>query len=88
MTRTWPERRRSKRRATDSGFTLIELMVVVAVVAILGTLAVCSVRKYILASKTSEATEMIGAIKTAQEQYRAETFAYKDVSKVNSLSGY
>jgi type IV pilus assembly protein PilA len=88
MTRARKERRRSKRRGSDSGFTLVELMVVVAVVAILATLAVFGVRKYILASKTSEATEMVGAIKTAQEQYKAETFAYKDVSKVNSLSDY
>jgi type IV pilus assembly protein PilA len=67
---------------------LVELMAVVAIVAILAGLAVYGVRKYILAAKTSEATEMIGAIKTAQEQYRAETFAYKDISKVGALSDY
>jgi type IV pilus assembly protein PilA len=65
---------------------LVELMVVVAIVAILAGLAVYGVRKYILAAKTSEATEMIGAIKTAQEQYRAETFAYKDISKAGNLA--
>jgi prepilin-type N-terminal cleavage/methylation domain-containing protein len=78
----------AKARHGASGFTLVELMAVVAVVAILATLATYSVRKYILVSKTSEATEMIGAIKTAQEQYRAETFTYKDISGVNALSDY
>ena len=88
MTRAREERRCSKRRASDRGFTLVELMIVIAVVAILATLAVFGVRKYILASKTSEATEMIGAIKSAQEQYKAETFTYKDISKVNALADY
>ena len=60
-------------------------MIVVVIVAILGTLATIGVRKYILASKSAEATEMIAAIKVAQEQYKAETFGYKDISKVNKL---
>jgi type II secretory pathway pseudopilin PulG len=63
-------------------------MAVVVIVAILAMLGTYGVRKYILASKTSEATEMIGAIKTAQEQYKAETFAYKDISQVNALGDY
>ena len=75
-------------RAQARGFTLVELMAVVAIIAILAGLAVYGVRKYILAAKSSEATEMIGAIKTAQEQYRAETFVYKDISKVGALSDY
>ena len=75
-------------RARTRGFTLVELMAVVAIVAILATLSVYGVRRYILAAKSSEATEMIGAIKTAQEQYRAETFAYKDISGVGQLNGY
>lgn len=80
--------RRFSAHAGERGFTLVELMAVVAIVAILAGLSVYGVRKYILAAKTSEATEMIGAIKTAQEQYRAETFAYKDISKVSSLADY
>ena len=75
-------------RARTRGFTLVELMAVVAIVAILATLSVYGVRRYILAAKSSEATEMIGAIKTAQEQYRAETFSYKDISKVGKLDDY
>jgi prepilin-type N-terminal cleavage/methylation domain-containing protein len=80
--------RSSRAQARARGFTLVELMVVVVIVAILAGLGVYGVRKYILAAKSSEATEMIGAIKTAQEQYRAETFAYKDISKVGALSDY
>jgi prepilin-type N-terminal cleavage/methylation domain-containing protein len=62
------------------GFTLVELMGVVAVVSILVTLAVVSVRKYIYASKTGEAVMMLGSIKAAQESFREETERYLDVS--------
>jgi prepilin-type N-terminal cleavage/methylation domain-containing protein len=67
-------------RPGQSGFTLIEAMVVVAIVGILATLAVYGVRKYILAAKSSEAIEMIRAIKSAQEAYKAETFQYLPVN--------
>jgi type II secretory pathway pseudopilin PulG len=55
-------------------------MGVVAIVGILATLSVYGVRKYIQASKASEAVQMIASIKSAQEAYRAETFTYLDVS--------
>lgn len=63
-------------------------MAVVAIVAILATLATYGVNKYIQSSKSSEAIQMIGAIKAAQEQYRAETFNYKDVSGASKLTYY
>lgn len=62
------------------GFTLVELMAVVAVVSILVTLAVFSVRKYVFASKTGEAVMMLGSIKAAQEAFREETQRYLNVS--------
>lgn len=71
-------RRRALR--TLRGFTLIELLIVVVIVGVVATLAVFGVRKYIYASKTSEAINMIGSIKAAQESYRDETFTYLNVS--------
>ncbi len=55
-------------------------MIVVAIIAVLATLAVYGVKRYVLAAKTSEASEMIQVIKGAQEAYKDETFTYLDVS--------
>ena len=46
--------------ARNRGFTLIELMIVVAIVGILAVLAVYGVRKYISKTKASEAQNSLG----------------------------
>jgi type IV pilus assembly protein PilA len=65
--------RRAKRR---EGFSLVELMVVVAIIAILAAIAVPQYKKYQLKAKTSEARMNIGAIKTTEESYAAENDNY------------
>jgi type IV pilus assembly protein PilA len=50
------------KKAAAAGFTLIELMIVVAIVGILAVLAVEGVRKYVTNSKTAEARNSLGAI--------------------------
>jgi len=72
-------------KTSERGFTLVEMLTVVAMVGVLATLAVYGVRKYIFASKSSEALTMINSIKAAEETYKDETFAYLDVS---SGAGY
>ena len=60
-----------KRRA--GGFTLIELMIVVAIVAILALLAIFGVSKFLATAKTAEATNTIGQInKLSMQAYERE----------------
>lgn len=71
---------RRRQRASSRGFTLIETMVVVLIIAVLATLAVYGVRKYMMAAKTSEPIEIINSIRAAQEAYKDETFGYMPIN--------
>lgn len=63
-----------------SGFTLIELMIVVAIVGILSAVAIPSFRSYMHRSRTSEAVTFLGEIRQRQEAYRSEFGQYCSVS--------
>ena len=77
-----------KARRAARGFTLVEAMVTVVIVGILATLAIAGTRKYIATSKSSEAIEMIGHIRDAQEANKQDSFGYLDVSTDFSPSSY
>jgi type IV pilus assembly protein PilA len=65
---------------TTAGFTLVELMVVVAILGVLATVAIVSFRKYTLRAHVSEAYGLLGMIRMRQESYRSEFSQYCDVS--------
>ncbi len=75
-----PNRVALARRRNQAGFTLVELGAVVTIVGILAVLAVVGYRKMITASHNAEATHMVNAIRTAQENYKAETGTYAAIT--------
>ena len=65
------------------GFTVVELLAVVAMIGILSALAIVGYRKYMTSARTGEAKDIIGAIRIAEESYRAETMGYLNCSPSN-----
>jgi len=58
------------------GFTLIELMIVVAIIGILAAIAIPNFLRFQLKAKSSEGKTNLAAIRTAEESYYAEFGLY------------
>ena len=60
----------------QKGFTLIELMIVVAIIGILAAIAIPNFLQYQLKSRQSEAKTNLGAIRTSEVAFQAERGCY------------
>lgn len=67
-------------RRIAKGFTLIELMIVVAIIGILAAIAIPNFVKFQCRSKTSEPKANLKSMYVAQEAYRAEYDVYVKVT--------
>ena len=64
------------RNTRQAGFTLLELMIVVAVVAILATIALPLYTEQMRKGKRAEAAQALGDLQLRQERYRADNPTY------------
>ena len=73
-------------RKLKRGFTLVELMIVVAIIGVLAALAIYGVEKYLANSKSAEAKQHVGAISRGAHGAYEGTFAQSDVVTEGNLS--
>jgi type IV pilus assembly protein PilA len=66
----------TKLHTRRGGFTLIELMIVVAIIGILAAIAIPNFLRFQLKAKSSEGKTNLAAIRTAEESYFAEYGVY------------
>jgi len=67
---------RAIKRYGKRGFTLVELMIVVAIIGVLAALAIYGVRRYLASAKSAEGKNTIGAIsRAAVAAYERETYS-------------
>ena len=62
----------------EQGFTLIELMIVVAIIAILSAIALPAYNDYILRGKLSEAYSQLSSLQVREEQFYQDNRAYSN----------
>lgn len=62
----------SVKRKSQSGFSLVELMVVVAIIGILASIAIPSINKYMAKARQSEAKTNLSSLYTAEKAFFTE----------------
>ena len=74
--------------AKQRGFTLIELMITVAVVAILAAIALPSYQEQVRKSRRSEAISTLGELQLRQERWRANHPGYGTLAQITGSSSF
>jgi type IV pilus assembly protein PilA len=76
-----------KLHARKGGFTLIELMIVVAIIGILAAIAIPNFLRFQLKAKTSEGKTNVAAIRTAEQSYFSEYGTYVAAAAAPTTAG-
>ena len=71
----------------ERGFTLIEVMITVAIVAILTTIALPSYSNYLTRVNRSAATQFMSDVANRQEQYLLDQRAYAAITCTTTCTG-
>jgi prepilin-type N-terminal cleavage/methylation domain-containing protein len=72
--------KRKKRIRTEGGFTLIELMIVVAIIGVLAAIAIPAYRDYVKRARMSEVLAAIDAIAQGVAEYHGVTGYFPEAS--------
>jgi len=70
----------------QQGFSLIELMIVVAVIGILAAVAYPAYQDYVIRAKRGDAMNALASLRIAQEKYRANNSSFAGgASNINGV---
>ncbi len=73
---------------SQSGFTLIELMIVLAIIGILATLAQPSYERYVIRARETALRQQLVEVRGALDQFRADRGLYPDSMEELVSRGY
>jgi type IV pilus assembly protein PilA len=74
-------------KTVQKGFTLIELMIVVAIIGILAAIAIPAYQDYTIRSQITEGLNLASDLKAGVAEYQAQTGDWPDLAQIIGSSG-